>query len=96
MENKNVSKKALRTLLNDSMRDAIGRLQLPEPSKKVKKLINKSSKRIAVEFADILKKENKKAKQTAKTLTYVEDVLKGKKEKKDKRFKKKELKAAEA
>lgn len=82
MENKKVSKKALKTLLSDSMREAIGRLQLPAPTKKVKKLISKSSKRIATEFAGILKKENRKAKETGNSLTYVEDVLKGKKKKK--------------
>lgn len=77
MEKKKVSKKALKTLLNDSMRDAIGRLELPEPTKKVKKLISKSSKLIASEFAVILKKANKKTKAAKKSLTYVEDVLKG-------------------
>lgn len=82
MENKNVSKKALKSLLNDSMRDAIGRLELPQPTKKVEKLISKSSKQIATVFADLLKKQNKKAKQNEKSLTYVEDVLKGKKDKK--------------
>jgi hypothetical protein len=81
METKKVSKKALKTLLNDSLRDAIGRLELLEPNKKVDKLILKSSKKIANEFADILKKENKKAKKADKSLTYVEDVLKGKNKK---------------
>jgi uncharacterized protein YtpQ (UPF0354 family) len=91
MEKKTVSKKALKTLVNDSMRDAIGRLQLPKPTKRLEKLISKTSKKIAVEFADILKKENKKAKAAAKSLTYVEDVLKGKKDKKEKKSSKKRL-----
>lgn len=78
MENKKVSKKALKALLKDSMREAIGRLELPAPSRKVEKLISKSSKRIATEFKEILKKENKK---TKKSLTYVEDVLNGKNKK---------------
>ena len=84
MENNKVSKKALKSLLNDSMREAIGRLQLPQPTKKVEKLISKSSKRIASEFSSILKKQNKKEKETTKSLTFVEDVLNGKKHKKTK------------
>lgn len=82
MQNNKVSKKALKSLLNDSMREAIGRLELPEPTKKVKKLINKSSKRIASEFADLLKKQIKKAKEEEQALVYVEDMLSGKKGKK--------------
>jgi hypothetical protein len=87
MENKKVSKKALKTLLKDSMREAIGKLELPAANKKVKRLITRSSKLIATEFAGILKKENRKAKSRTKSLTYVEDVLKGKAEKKTKKEK---------
>jgi hypothetical protein len=87
MEKMKVSKKALKSLLNDSLRDAIGRLELPQPTKKLDKLISKSSKKLASEFADILKKQNKKTKQAEKSLTYVEDVLKGKKNKKIKKGK---------
>ncbi|MFZ6012446.1 MAG: hypothetical protein ACOYXT_19030 [Bacteroidota bacterium] len=94
MENKKISKKALQSLLNDSMREAIGHLELPKPTKKVKKLISKSSKRIASEFATILKKENKKAKKTEKSLIYVEDVLTGKNQK-DKKAKKAKLEQAQ-
>jgi hypothetical protein len=93
MEKKKVSKKALTTLLRDSMREAIGRLELPEPTKKLKKLIGKSSKRIASGFAEILKKQNKKEKHVKKSLTYVEDVLKGKA---DNKAKKPKLKSPEA
>jgi hypothetical protein len=78
MEKKKISKKALKNQLNDSMRDAIGKLELPKASKKVKKLISKSSKRMASEFAYLLKKQSKKNRKVEKSLTYVEDVLKGK------------------
>jgi hypothetical protein len=84
MITKKISKKALKSLLNDSMRVAIGNLELPEPTKKVKKLLDKSSKKLASEFASILKKESRKEKKDQKSLTYVDDVLKGKKGKKHK------------
>lgn len=94
METKKVSKKALRTLVKDSVREAIGRLELPAPTKKLQKLIDKSSKRIAGEYADLLKKERKKNKAVQSDLTFVEDVLNGKattqngkKEKKTKKVK---------
>lgn len=89
MEKKKVSAKALKSLLNDSLRDAIKKLELPEPTKKLDKMIAKSSKKIASEFVDILKKEEKKAKKAEKSTAYVEDVLTGKKEKASKKVKKK-------
>lgn len=84
MEKIKVSKKALQSLLNDSLRMAIRNLELPEPTKKVEKLLDKSSKKLASEFADILKKESRKTKKTEKSIAYVEDVLTGKKSKKHK------------
>lgn len=84
MEKIKVSKKALKSLLSDSMRTAIGHLELPKPTKKVEKLLNKSSKKLASEFAQILKKADRKARKAEKDLTYVEDVLKGKRSKKSK------------
>lgn len=87
MENSKVSKKALKSLLNDSMRSAIGHLQLPKPTKKVKKLLDKSSKKLASEFVHILRKETRKAKKAERALTYVDDVLAGKKSKKMKQSK---------
>lgn len=87
MENSKVSKKALKSLLNDSMRSAIGHLQLPKPTKKVKKLLDKSSKKLASEFVQILRKETRKAKKAERALTYVDDVLAGKKSKKMKQSK---------
>lgn len=82
MEKIKVSKKALKSLLSDSMRTAISHLELPKPTKKVEKLLDKSSKKLASEFVHILKKQDRKTRKSEKDLTYVEDVLKGKKSKK--------------
>ena len=90
METIKVSKKALKSLLSDSMREAISSLELPKPTKKVNKLLDKSSRKLAFEFAQILKKSSRKAKKEEKSIGYVEDVLKGKKSKKSK------MKAVEA
>ena len=68
METQKRSKKVLKNLINDSMREAIGHLELPEPSKKVKKLIDRSSKKLATAFSHILKKEDKKRKKAEKLL----------------------------
>jgi hypothetical protein len=79
MEKIKTSKKALKSLLSDSMTVAIGNLQLPKPTKKVKKLLDRSSKKLASEFVRIMKKANAKSKKADKDLAYVDDVLKGKK-----------------
>lgn len=84
MERIKVSKKALKSLLSDSLREAIGNLELPKPTKRVNKLLDKSSKKLASEFVHILKKSTRKAKKEEKSIAYVEDVLKGKKSKKGK------------
>lgn len=86
MESTKVSKKALQSLLTDSMQVAIGNLELPKPTKKVKKLLDRSAKKLASEFAHILKKENRKAKKTERE-AFVNDVLKQKKSKKSKKSK---------
>jgi hypothetical protein len=86
MEKTKVSKKTLKSLLNDSMNVAIGNLELPKPSKKVKKLLDRSSKKLASEFKRILKKENSKSKKAEKDLAYVDDVLNGKKSKKSRKL----------
>ena len=68
METQKRSKKVLRNLINDSMREAISSLQLPEPSSKVKKLLDRSSKKLGVAYSEILKKEEKKKKKAEKLL----------------------------
>ena len=68
MEKKKVSKKALRSLLKDSLQQSIGHLELPKPNKRVKKIINRSTRKMAVEFSHLLKKEFKRSKpKKAKT-----------------------------
>lgn len=62
MENKKVSKKALRSLLKDSVQQSLGHLELPKANKKVKKIISRSTKKLATEFAHLLKKEFKRSK----------------------------------
>jgi hypothetical protein len=59
MENIKVSKKALRSLLKETLEQSIGHLELPKPNKKVKKLINRTTRKMAAEFAYLLKKEFK-------------------------------------
>lgn len=81
MEKNKVSRKALKSLLNDSLREAIGRLELPEPSKKLDKIINKSSKRLAQEFADLLKKQSKKQRKISDEIVPDKPADKSKKSK---------------
>lgn len=60
-ENEKVSKKALRNLLKDSVQRSIVSLELPEPNKKVKKLISRTARKMATEFSLLLKKEFKRS-----------------------------------
>jgi hypothetical protein len=75
MEKTKTSKKALRSLINDSMRSAIGHLELPEPSKKVKKLLDRNAKKLASVYADMLKREHRKKMKAEK---FMEAAVKGK------------------
>jgi hypothetical protein len=58
---KKVSKKALRTLLADSFVQTLRSLELPVPSKKINKLLERASKKMAVQYASLIKKELKKS-----------------------------------
>jgi hypothetical protein len=78
MENKKISKKALRSLINDSMQEAIAKLELPESGKKVKKLLHRNSKKLANLFAHTIKREDKKKRKAEK---FMEDAVKGKSKK---------------
>lgn len=93
MEKTKTSKKALRSLINDSMQEVLSNLELPTPSKKVKKLMNRNAKKIASIYADILKREDKKKKKAEK---FAEDKVKSKinKSKAAKVSKKQELEKA--
>lgn len=78
METTKTSKKALRGLINDSMQEALGSLELPQPGKKVKRVLQRNSKKLASIFANVIKRENKKKKKAAK---FMENAVKGKSKK---------------
>lgn len=65
-------------MVTGSMREALEGLKLPKASKKIRKMLDKSAKKIAAEYSDLLKAERKKKKKSG-DVTYVEDVLVGKK-----------------
>ena len=75
MEKVKTSKKALRGLISDSIQEALKGLQLPEPGKKVKKVLNRNSKKLAAIFADVIKKEDKKKRKASK---FMENAVNGK------------------
>jgi hypothetical protein len=89
MEKTKTSKKALRGLISDSMQEAISGLQLPTPSKKVKKLLNRNAKKLAEVYADAIKRAEKKKKKAEK---FMEDAVTGK-HKKSKKSKNQKLEA---
>ncbi|MEJ1237855.1 hypothetical protein WBG78_07000 [Chryseolinea sp. T2] len=81
MEQQKTSKKALRNLIEDSMQDALKGLQLPEPGKKVRKVLHRNSKKLAAIFVDVIKREDRKKRKAAK---FMESAV-GKSKKKDKK-----------
>lgn len=83
MEKKKTSKKALRGLITDSMKEAIASLQLPEPTKKVDKILQRNAKKLASVFADLIRREDRKRKKADK---FMEDglIVKSRKLKKSK------------
>lgn len=82
MENKKTSKKALRHLIEDSMQEALKTLQLPEPGKKVRKVLHRNSKKLASIFSNVIKHEEKKKRKAVK---FMESAVKGKAKKNDKK-----------
>ena len=68
MIKKKMSKKDLRNLLSETIAKAVQTLELPKPNKKVKKLIDQQSKKLAAEFASILKEDHKKQRKADKKL----------------------------
>lgn len=73
------SKKALRSLINDSLQQSLNTLELPQSSKKAKKLLQRSAKKLATIFADAMKREEKKKKKAEK---FMEGAVRGKGKKK--------------
>ena len=86
MEKEKTSKKALRHVIEDSMQEALKSLELPEPGKKVRKVLHRDSKKLASIFADAIKRADKKKKKAAR---FMESAVKGKAAKKDSAKKKK-------
>jgi hypothetical protein len=84
MEKEKTSRKALRHVIEDSMQEALKALELPEPGKKVKKVLHRDSKKLATLFANVIKREDKKKKKAAK---FMDSAVKGKAKKKDKKQK---------
>lgn len=70
MEHIKVSRKALRSLLKDSMEQTIGHLELPKPNKKVKKIIDRTTRKMAAEFASLLRKEFKRSTKKVKQVAH--------------------------
>ena len=68
MNYRNTSRKVFRGLINDSMREAISSLELPQPTKKIKKLIDRNSKKIASIYADLLRREEKRKRKAEKLM----------------------------
>ena len=73
------SKKALRSLINDSLQQTLNTLELTQASKKAKKLLHRSAKKLAIIFSDAMKREEKKKKKAEK---FMEDAVSGKGKKK--------------
>jgi len=82
MENQKTSKKALRHLIEDSMQEALKTLELPEPGKKVRKVLHRNSKKLASIFSNVIKHEEKKKRKAAK---FMESAVKGNAKKKEKK-----------
>lgn len=85
MENTKQSKKALKKLINASMRDAINSLELPKANKKVKRLIDRNSKKLASEFRALLRKAKKAARKGEESVAFMEGMINGKSKKRDKK-----------
>jgi hypothetical protein len=75
------SKKELRTLIQETIKDSIKKLDLPAPTKKVSKLVDRNSKKLAAVYAEILKKEDKKKKKAEK---FLNEAIHGNKKKQKK------------
>lgn len=66
MSTKSVSRKELKLLLKDKVSQSISQLELPQPNKKVKKLINRTARKMAAAYASLLKKEMKRSTRNGK------------------------------
>jgi hypothetical protein len=68
MNKRKQSKKDLRNLISETINKALGGLDLPRPNKKVKKIVENNSKKLASTFVELIKHEDKKQKKAEKLL----------------------------
>lgn len=68
MESKKTSKKDIRIQLKEAISKAVTNLALPAPTKKIKKLIERDSKKLATIYFDIIRREEKKKRKAEKFL----------------------------
>jgi hypothetical protein len=61
-----ISRKKIRTTVNESLLGVVSNYQISEPSKKTKKLIDKVSKKISSELKSELKKQFRKMAKASK------------------------------
>jgi hypothetical protein len=92
MKKVSVHKKEITSNVAKAVEQAIGAIENVKQGKKLKKLVHRSSKKIADKIAEQLKKEQKKKKRTEKSLAKMEKALGGEagKKKKAKTDKKKD------
>lgn len=82
MEKQKTSKKALRHRIEDSIQEVLKSLELPEPDKKVKKVLHRNSKKLASLFSNVIRHEEKKKRKAAR---FMESATTGKLSKKTKK-----------
>jgi Ethanolamine utilization protein EutJ (predicted chaperonin) len=84
MEKVKINKKDIAVLISESVNNTVGSIDKAKGGKKLKKLIARSSKKIAGRVAEQIKRDDKKSQRASKSLKKVEKVLNGesKKEKK--------------
>jgi len=84
MEKVKINKKDIAVLISESVNNTVGSIDKAKGGKKLKKLITRSSKKIAGKVAEQIKRDEKKTQRASKSLKQVEKVLSGdgKKEKK--------------
>lgn len=87
MERRKLTKKQVQKLVSEKIHEGLATLDLPEQSKKISKLIDKSARAIGAEFLSIQKKEHKLQKKIQKSLDKAKKILEGKTKKLTKKVK---------
>jgi uncharacterized phosphosugar-binding protein len=82
MDKIKINKKDIAVLISESVNNTVGSIEKAKGGKKLKKLIAKTSKKIAGRVADQLKRDAKRTQKVSKSLKEAEGVLNGKKDKK--------------